>query len=43
MNNKENKFLSQDLKNQLVESRLREIKAKGARRTKTLIIIYLRE
>ena len=42
-NNKENKFLNHDLKNQLVESRLREIKANGASKTNTLTIIYLRE
>ena len=38
INNKENKFLNQLLKNQLVESSVNEINAKGERRTKTCYI-----
>ena len=40
---KENKFLSQDLKNHEVEVMLRDIKAKGDRRMNTFIIMYLKE
>ena len=36
-------FLIQDLKNQDVESKQRDKKAKGDNNTKTLIIIYLKE
>ena len=43
MNKRENKFLSQALKNQLVLERIKDKKAKGVISTKTLIKIYLRE
>ena len=42
MSNKENKFLIQDLKNHDVEFKVKDKNAKGAKRAKTLIIIYLR-
>ena len=43
INSKENKFLNQVLKNQLVEFKDKDKIAKGERRAKTLIIIYLKE
>ena len=43
INNKENKFFNQVLKNQDVESSVKLRKAKGERYTKTLTIIYLKE
>ena len=43
INNKENKFFNQVLKNQDVASKVKLKKAKGESSTKTLIIIYLKE
>ena len=43
INNKENKFFNQDLKNQDVESRINDKIAKGVSKIKILTIIYLKE
>ena len=43
INSKENKLRSHDLKNHEVESKLSDRNAKGASKTKTFIIIYLKE
>ena len=43
INNKENKFLSQDLKNQDVVSKINDKIAKGVSKIKILIITYLKE
>ena len=43
INNKENKFFNQDLKNQDVESRINDKNAKGVSKIKILTIIYLKE
>ncbi len=43
INNKENKFLTQDLKNQDVESKINDKIAKGVSKINILIITYLKE
>ena len=43
INKSENKFLNQALQNQLLEFKHKDKIAKGVRRAKTFIIIYLKE
>ena len=43
INIKENIFFSQDLKNQEVDSKVRDRKENGAKSTNILIIMYLKE
>mgnify|MGYP005762018765 CR=1 FL=1 len=43
MNNKENKLLNQDLKNQLVELVVKDKNENGVSKIKTFINIYLKE